>query len=144
MIRLKSILTEQPQIGGMQNPFKKKSGTDSYEIGGLSVSEMMSTSTTSEGYRRFVFKAKHTNTDYATTDPEATCKLLVQQKDETPAGPMYTIISLACTSGKDFGPGSFEPGAEIGKGEVVPELEQTIEDVITDLGTNELFTIKKN
>ena len=126
MIRLKSILTEQPTR---------------YKIGGLSVSQMMAASKTSEGYERLVFQAKHTDTDYATTDPYATCKLLVQQKDETPAGPMYKIISLACTSGKDFDAGTKDAP---GKGKVDTNLENTIEGKITSLGTNELFSIKKN
>jgi len=131
---------EQAQIGGMQSPFKKTSGPSSYEIGGLKVKELLYISTTSEGYERLVFQAKHTNTDYATTDPEAVCKLLVQQKDETPAGPMYTIISLACTSGKDFDAGTKDAP---GKGKVDTNLEQTIEDVITHMGTKKLFTIIK-
>jgi len=138
MIKLKSLFTEQAQFGGMQSPFKKK-----YEIGGLRVEELLYISTTSEGYERLVFQAKHTNTDYATTDPEAICKLLVQQKDdEGPIGgpELYKIISLACTSGKDFDAGTKDAP---GKGKVDTNLEQTIEDVITHLGTKKLFTIIK-
>ena len=39
MIRLKSILTEQPQIGGMQNPFKKTSAAGTTYISDLKLKQ---------------------------------------------------------------------------------------------------------
>jgi len=115
MIKLKSILTEQ--------------ATESYEIGGLRVSEMMATSTTSEGNENFKFKAKHTNTDSASTNPDAIFNLVVQQKNETTAGLMYTIFSMSARAGKD-------------KIDVGPFIDE-VEGKITRLGTKELFTIIK-
>ena len=124
---MKNILRENMKRFGTKNLLTEQD-TKSYAIGGLSVSKMMAVSTTSEGYERLVFKAKHTNTDYAKTDPEATCKLLVQQKNETGGRiKLYTIISLFCTSGKDFDAGTKDAP---GKGKVDTNLENTVEDKI--------------
>jgi hypothetical protein len=138
---MKNILRENMKRFGTKNLLTEQA-TESYEIGGLSVSKMMAASTTGEGYERLVFKAKHTNTDYATTDPEATCKLLVQVGLKSAlTGPMYTIVSLACTSGKDFDAGTKDAP---GKGKVDSNFEQTIEGKITSQGTKKLFKIIKN
>jgi len=140
---MKNILRENMRRFGTKN-LLTEDDQGTYEIGGLIVKALLYISTTSEGYERLVFQAKHTNTDYATTDPEAVCKLLVREKYPAEAveggEAAYIIVSLACTSGKDFDAGTKDAP---GKGKVDTNLEQTIEDVITFRGASELFTIIK-